>query len=91
MKCYRSCFIVDVKVDEKQAKAVLTDSVRNRFFVDLTDNAIKSSFNSWLKTIFLNSKTQSPTVFEYVETEVNECEVCLNIINFKNAPIQGII
>lgn len=91
IKCYRSCFIVDVKIDDERNRAILTDSVRNRFFVDLSDKSIKKSFDAWLTHVFLDSKTQTPTIFEYVETTIDECEIQLNIILFKNVSMHSII
>jgi hypothetical protein len=91
MKCYRSCFIVDVKIDNTHNKAILTDSTRNRFIVDLSNDTTKKSFDAWLTHVFLDSKPQTPTVFEYTETEINECEIQINIILFKNVSIHNII
>lgn len=60
---FRSCFVVDVQVAEKSA--TLTDSSRNRYTVDLSNDALVDQFKSWLHNVFLKGISQKLTIIEY--------------------------
>ena len=78
MKNYRSCFIVDVKVDKV---IVLSDSQRNRYFIDSSDMDV-SAFKKWFRK-FLTGVAQTLTVFEYsVKGEGADME--MHVVRFFN-------
>lgn len=63
MKCYRSCYMIDVQWSDKII--TLTDSSRNRYFVDIAEKPAYESFQKWLTGVFLKGISQTLTVIEY--------------------------
>jgi len=83
-KHYRSCFIVDVSIDYDANLAVLTDSVKNRFNVDLNDENIRKNFNDWFESVFCKGIAHTLTIFEYATKSISECEDEIYVLKFKN-------
>lgn len=85
MKNYHSSYFVDVTVDEKTKTACLSDSMRSRFFVDLTVQSEYDGLKSWLKNVFVRGIPQTLTVFEY-EKRGEGCDVENYVVRFLNMP-----
>lgn len=83
-KQYRSCFVGDVSIDYDTNLAVLTDSARNRFNVDLSDENIRKNFNDWFNSVFCKGIAHTLTIFEYITKPISECEDEIYVLNFKN-------
>lgn len=62
---FHSCFAIDANVTGSEA--VITDSTRCRWHVDLGNAEAQAGFKSWLKGVFLKGVAQTLTVFEYEE------------------------
>lgn len=81
MKCYRSCYMTDVQWSDKIV--TLTDSNRNRYFVDINEKSAYESFQNWINMVFLKGISQTLTVIEY-EDRGNDADFALYIREFIN-------
>ena len=62
-RCFHSCFAINV--DVVGSEAVISDSTRAKWHVDMSDEKVKADFKNWLKNVFLKGVAQTLTVFEY--------------------------
>ena len=86
MRRFHSCFIIDVKCHG--TSAILTDSTRGSWSVDLTDVNIANQFKEWMEKIFLKGVPQSLTVFEYEDRAETSMDFDFWIKKFCNLPTE---
>ena len=81
-KYYKSCFIVDVAIEE--GTVILTDSSKNRYFMDIKVTEKVVNFKDWFRHVFIKGIAQTLTIFEYTSIDISECETEIHIVKFLN-------
>lgn len=76
---FRSCYVVDVQTSPDQT--ILTDSSRNRYYVNMSSSELKDQFKTWFKNVFLKGVSQRLTVFEYCQSG-NHPDIQIDIVKF---------
>lgn len=86
---FRSCFIVNVDFYPSKKEVILTDSMQNQYYIDVTCEEVYSQFKQWFKNVFTKGVSQTLTVLQYSMQDISECEVKLTVdkILMKNEDI----
>lgn len=80
MTKFKSCFIVDVSISEKDI--ILTDSSRCTYRILKDNKQLLNEFKLWFKNVFSKGIAQTLTVFQYECIDISECEVEMRVVKF---------